>query len=63
MSETPEETPTKTPKSPTVLLALWLFAISVGGGLIATFTVAVAPLAIIIALTAVGVCVLSLREL
>ncbi len=65
MSETHQKT-TKTPKSPksrTVLLALWLFAIAVGGGLVATITPAVAALAIIIGLTAVGICILSLREL
>ena len=50
-------------KSATVLLALWLFALAVCGGLAAIGTPVLAPLAIIIGLTAVGVCILSLREL
>lgn len=52
----------RTPKSASVLVAMWLFAFAVGGGLVAIFTPAVSSLAIIIALVAVGICVLSLRE-
>lgn len=52
----------KRQKSPSVLVAIWLFALALGGGFAAIFTPAVATLAVIVALVAVGICVLSLRE-
>lgn len=64
MTQTPSPKPVKpqSTKSKTVLIALILFAFALAGGVAAIFTPAVAPLAIIVALVAVGLCVLSLRE-
>ena len=59
----PEKEPkNKSNKSKTVLLALWLFTLALIGALLAIFTPALAPLAIVVGLTAVGFTVLSLRE-
>lgn len=60
----PEPQPTKpaSTKSKTVLMAMWIFAFALIGGLVAIGTPAVASLAIILALVAVGLTVLSLRE-
>lgn len=52
----------KSDKSKTVLLSIWLFVLALGGGLVAISTPAVATLAIIVGLTAIGFSVLSLRE-
>ena len=49
-------------KSSSVLVAMWLFVFALGGGIAAISTPLVAPLAVVIGLVAVGVCVLSLRE-
>lgn len=61
MTTQPVKTP-KTPKSNTVLISLIIFAFALVGGVVAISTPAVATLAIILALVAVGIAVLSLRE-
>lgn len=50
-------------KSKTVLISLVLYAFALAGGVVAIATPVVAPLAIIIALVATGLCILSLREI
>lgn len=66
-----EENPMTHPKTPkpqstkskTVLISLVLYAFALAGGVVAIATPVVAPLAIIIALVATGLCILSLREI
>lgn len=66
-----EENPMTQPKTPkpqstkskTVLISLILYAFALAGGVVAIATPVVAPLAIIIALVATGLCILSLREI
>lgn len=63
MTTQPASSTRKQPqKSRIVLISIWLFVIALLGGLAAIFTPAVASLAMIVGLVAVGLSVLSLRE-